>query len=180
MQTGSRRLRAHRDRSLARQDRAYEILHGDNLPLGIREGEIYDQISVPFEPGDLLLFYSDGITEARNSTGELFGPERLEECVVSNGQLEPAALVEAVRKAVATFSGSGRLTDDLTSVAIRVRRKAAPASRGQEMEIGSDLKQLRQAREFVRGFCRNLPGPPLDEESVPRSSWRSTRRPATS
>ena len=33
-----------------------EMLHGDNLPLGVREGEIYDQISVPFEPGDLLLF----------------------------------------------------------------------------------------------------------------------------
>ena len=58
-----------------------EMLHGDNLPLGVREGEIYDQISVPFEPGDLLLLYSDGITEARNPAGELFGVERLEECV---------------------------------------------------------------------------------------------------
>ena len=76
------------------------MLHGDNLPLGVREGEIYDQISVPFEPGDLFLFFSDGITEARNPAGELFGAERLEECVVSNGQLEPAALVEAIRKAV--------------------------------------------------------------------------------
>ena len=33
-----------------------EVLHGDSLPLGIREGEIFDQISVPFEPGDMLLF----------------------------------------------------------------------------------------------------------------------------
>ena len=143
----------------------HEILHGDNLPLGVREGEIYDQISVPFEPGDLFLFYSDGITEARSSTGELFGPQRLEECVVSNGQLEPASLVEAVRQAVATFTGSGRLTDDLTSVAIRVQERQLPIAR-QELEIGSDLKQLRQAREFVRAFCRNLPGPPLDEDSV--------------
>ena len=142
----------------------HEILHGDNLPLGIREGEIYDQISVPFELGDLFLFYSDGVTEARSSTGELFGPQRLEECVVSNGQLEPAALVEAVRQAVATFTG-GRLTDDLTCVAIRVQEKQLPIAR-QELEIGSDLKQLLQAREFVRAFCRNLPGPPLDEDSV--------------
>jgi len=48
-----------------------EMVHGDNLPLGIREGEIFNQISVPFESGDLLLFYSDGVTEARNFAGEL-------------------------------------------------------------------------------------------------------------
>jgi len=143
----------------------HEILHGDNLPLGIREGEIYDQISVPFEPGDLFLFYSDGVTEARSSTGELFGAQRLEECVVSNGQLEPASLVEAVRQAVATFTGSGQLTDDLTSVAIRVQERQIPIAR-QELEIRSDLKQLRKAREFVRVFCRDLPGPPLDQESI--------------
>jgi sigma-B regulation protein RsbU (phosphoserine phosphatase) len=143
----------------------HEILHGDNLPLGIREGEIYDQISVPFEPGDLFFFYSDGVTEARSPTGELFGPQRLEECVVSNGQLEPGSLVEAVRQAVATFTGTERLTDDLTSVAIRVQEKQLPIA-GRELEIRSDLKQLRQAREFVRTFCCDLPGQPLDEDSV--------------
>ena len=58
-----------------------EVLHGDNLPMGVREGEIFDQISIPFEPGDLLLLYSDGITEARNPAKELFGVERLEECI---------------------------------------------------------------------------------------------------
>jgi sigma-B regulation protein RsbU (phosphoserine phosphatase) len=143
----------------------HEILHGNNLPLGIREGEIYDQISVPFEPGDLFLFYSDGVTEARSSTGKLFGPQRLEECIASNSQLEPGSLVEAVRQAVATFTGSLRLTDDLTVVAIRVQERQLPIAR-QELEIRSDLKQLRKAREFVRAFCRNLPGPPLDEDSV--------------
>jgi sigma-B regulation protein RsbU (phosphoserine phosphatase) len=143
----------------------HEILHGNNLPLGIREGEIYDQISVPFEPGDLFLFYSDGVTEARSSTGELFGTQRLEECIASNGQLESAALVEAVRQAVSTFTGSGRLTDDLTIVAIRVQERQIPLAR-QELEIRSDLKRLRKVREFVRAFCRNLPGPPLDEDSI--------------
>jgi serine/threonine-protein kinase RsbW len=50
-------------------------------------------------------------------------------------------------------------------VAIRVQERQLPIAR-QELEIGSDLKQLRQAREFVRAFCRNLPGPPLDEDGV--------------
>ncbi|MGB0110767.1 MAG: ATP-binding protein, partial [Terriglobales bacterium] len=106
-----------------------------------------------------------GVTEARSLTGELFGPQRLEECIASNSQLEPSSLVEAVRQAVATFTGSLRPTDDLTIVAIRVQERQIPIAR-QELEIRSDLKQLRKAREFVRAFCRNLPGPPLDENSV--------------
>jgi len=136
-----------------------EVLHGDNLPLGISVGEIYQQIRVPFEPGDLLLFYSDGITEARNPAGELFGVERLEECVRCGSELDPWALVETIRAAVAAFSGSERLADDLTSVAVRALARAT-------IEIRSDLQELRRARAFVREFCREVPGSPLDPDSV--------------
>jgi sigma-B regulation protein RsbU (phosphoserine phosphatase) len=142
-----------------------ELVHGDNLPLGIREGEIYDQISVRFEPGDVLLFFSDGITEARNAAGDQFGAARLEACVASNGQLEPGALVEAIRKAVFTFSESNELSDDLTTVAVKIEEPKFPIARA-EMEIASDLTQLRGARNFVRSFCRSLPGRPLDDESA--------------
>ncbi len=142
-----------------------EMLHGDNLPLGVREGEIYDQVSIAFDPGDLLLFYSDGITEARNPGGELYGVERLEEYVRTHGELDPAALIEGIRKTVAIFSGAERLADDLTSVAIRVEERSLPLTRA-EIEVGSDLRHLRKAREFVRHFCCNLPGAPLDEEST--------------
>jgi len=141
-----------------------EMVHGDNLPLGIREGEIYNQISVPFEPGDLLLFYSDGVTEARNFAGELFGEDRLLSCVTTNSKLEPEALVEAIRKATITFSESGRLIDDLTCVALKIEEPQLTLARA-EIEIRSDLKELSRAREFVRTFCRPLPSP-VNEDSV--------------
>jgi sigma-B regulation protein RsbU (phosphoserine phosphatase) len=144
---------------------ACEVLHGDNLPLGVREGEIYDQISIPFEPGDSLFFYSDGITETRSPAGEFFGEERLQAYIKVNGHLEPAALVEGIRKAVFGFSESTRLSDDLTSVAIKVEERQAPLMR-QEIDLRSDLKELPRTREFVRTFCSNLPGGRLDEESV--------------
>lgn len=142
-----------------------EMVHGDNLPLGIREGEIYDQISVPLAPGDVLLFYSDGVTETRNLAGELFGADRLLQCVTLNRKLEPEALVETIRKATITFSASDRLSDDLTCVAIKVAEGQAPLART-EIEIRSDLKELSRIREFVRTFCRQLPGSPLHEDSV--------------
>jgi len=144
---------------------ACEMLHGDNLPLGVQEGEIYDQISIPFEPGDSLFFYSDGITETRNPAGDFFGEDRLQAYIKVNGHLEPAALVEGIRKAVFTFSESARLSDDLTSVAIKVEERQAPLMR-QEIDFQSDLKELRRTREFVRTFCSNLPGGRLDEESI--------------
>ena len=142
-----------------------DVLHGDNLPLGVREGEIYDQITVPFEPGDLFFFYSDGITEARNATGELFGTDRLREHILANSRLEPAAFVEAIRNAVFAFSGTEHLTDDLTSVAVRVEGREAPVARA-EIEMSSDLKSLCRAREFVNSFCRGLIGPQLSPESL--------------
>ncbi|HXH14024.1 MAG TPA: SpoIIE family protein phosphatase [Alphaproteobacteria bacterium] len=143
----------------------WNIVYGDNLPLGIRPGELFDQISVPLEPGDLLLFYSDGITETRNTAGDLFGVERLVECVQINRDLEPESMVEAIRKAVFAFSESDQLSDDLTCVAIRVGEQQPPL-RYAEIDIRSDLHDLRRARAFVRAVCRDLPSAPLDADSV--------------
>ena len=140
-----------------------EILHGNNLPLGIREGEIFDQISVPFEPGDLFLFFSDGITEMRSPAGELYGADRLAECVRMNRALEPRALVDAVRGAAVAFAQSDSLSDDLTCVAVRIGDVQRPLARA-ELEISSDLKELCRARDFVRDFCRTVPAGHLDED----------------
>jgi sigma-B regulation protein RsbU (phosphoserine phosphatase) len=138
-------------------------VHGDNLPLGVREGEIYDQVSVPLDSGDVLLLFSDGITDARNPAKEVFGVERLEACVLRNRHLEPTALVKAIRKEVLAFAETDWLADDLTVVAIGVEEVESPTASA-ESEIESDLLQLRRAREFVRDFCRRLPARPLDED----------------
>jgi hypothetical protein len=136
-----------------------DLLQSNNLPLGVSEDEIYSQLSFPFEPGDIFLFYSDGITEARNSAAELFGVNRLERALMGASELEPAALVQNIRQAVASFSETERLRDDLTSVAVRVLACS-------EIEIGSNLDELRTARRFVHDFCRDAPGPPLPPDSL--------------
>jgi PAS domain S-box-containing protein len=144
---------------------ACEMVHGDSLPLGIREGEIFDQISIPFATGDLFLFYSDGITDVRNRDGELFGLDRLAECVRFNRGLEPEALVDAIRRAALAFAGCDRPTDDLTCVAMKVSEVRQPLARS-EAEIDSDLKDLYRARMFVQEFCRMVPGGLLDEDDI--------------
>jgi PAS domain S-box-containing protein len=144
---------------------ACEILHGQNLPLGIREGEIFDQLGVSFEPGDLFLFFSDGVTDIRSAAGEMFGVDRLSECVRANRALEPQALVDAIHEAAMDFSHADRLADDLTCVAVRIGRCERPLAHA-ELEIASDLRELRRARAFVRDFCRSVPAGLLSPDDV--------------
>lgn len=142
-----------------------EVLHGDNLPLGFRKGETYSQQSVTFEMGDLLVLFSDGVTEARNRAGELFGEGRLRQCIESNSALEPEGLAKAIRNAVFAFAESESPTDDLTCVVIRIVESERPQVRA-TLEIRSDFRELERSREFVRAFCRDLPGTKLDDEYV--------------
>ena len=148
------------------------MLQGQNLPLGVREHEIHEQIRVALDSGDVLLFYSDGLTETRNGAGELFGIERLAECVRINGRLEPEELVDRIRQAAVAFSNSETFGDDLTCVAVRIEDRERPAFRA-EIEISSDLKELARARAFVREACRLL-GPPLDEDSISQLELATT------
>jgi sigma-B regulation protein RsbU (phosphoserine phosphatase) len=141
------------------------MLQGENLPLGVSEGEIYDQVRVPLNPGDVLVFYSDGLTETRNSCGDLFGIERLAECVRIHGRLEPEALIDQIRQAAVAFSNCETFGDDLTCVAVKIEERELPLARA-EMEISSDLHELARARAFVRDVCRTLPGPPVEEDIV--------------
>lgn len=144
---------------------ACETLHGKNLAMGMRQGEIYDQIAVPIEPNDLLLLYSDGITEARNHARELFGEKRLHQCVQANSRLEPALLVQAIQQAVFDFGGAEPLRDDLTCVAVKVVERELPRARP-EMAIHSDLKELARARAFVRSVCQDGSNAPLDDDGI--------------
>jgi sigma-B regulation protein RsbU (phosphoserine phosphatase) len=141
------------------------MLQGENLPLGVSEREIYEQIRVQLESGDVLLFYSDGLTETRNNDGELFGIERLAECVRIHGRLEPEELIDQIRQAAVAFSNSETFGDDLTCVAVRIEDRERPLFRS-EAEFWSDLKELARARAFVRDVCRTLPEPALPEESI--------------
>jgi sigma-B regulation protein RsbU (phosphoserine phosphatase) len=133
--------------------------------LGVSEREIYEQVRVSLEPGDVLLFYSDGLTETRNGDGELFGIERLAECVRTYGRLEPEALIDEIRQAAVAFSNSETFGDDLTCVAVRIDERELPLTRA-ELEMSSDLEELSRVRAFVRDVCRTLPGPPLDDSEI--------------
>jgi anti-anti-sigma factor len=137
----------------ADQDRL-EMLAGDNMPLGVLEGGRYTQASVSFSPGDVFLFYSDGVTDAYSPGGELFGEERLRSIIHRNIRLEPADLCARIRESVAAFTGSQLVTDDLTCLAVKIGpiEDCIPSMRW-SMEFLSYLEFLPALRSWIDGVC---------------------------
>jgi phosphoserine phosphatase RsbU/P len=89
-----------------------------NYPLGIDADEVYTDRTVTLTPGDTLLFYTDGITEARNATGEFFGVERLDEVLERCGLA--SMVIDATLEAVDEFTGHRPPADDRTLLVAQV------------------------------------------------------------
>ncbi len=79
----------------------------------------YDESKVELHSGDLLVCYTDGITEPENEYGEMFGEERLIELVVKNADREDARIIETVMESVRQWTGSPELSDDMTVLLAR-------------------------------------------------------------
>jgi len=89
------------------------------LPLGALAGVDLEERTVRLARGDVLLLYTDGVTDAMDSRAELFGRERLAAALAAAPHDAAHQVVAAVRAAVTAFSGSGRPSDDLTLLAVK-------------------------------------------------------------
>jgi sigma-B regulation protein RsbU (phosphoserine phosphatase) len=90
------------------------------IPLGLFPESQYQESEMLLEPGDVLVFYSDGVVEMRNEAGEDFGLKRLAEVVRANAEKPAAEIVSAVNQSVDTFAGRAMASDDRTMIVIRM------------------------------------------------------------
>jgi len=98
-----------------------EVIEVTGLPLGLFDEAEYDELKFRMKPGDLFVFFSDGILDARNRRGEMFGRGRVEQLVAECKDESPERVVEYIFKAVAEHSAGAETFDDQTVVAIRVK-----------------------------------------------------------
>jgi steroid delta-isomerase-like uncharacterized protein len=94
-------------------------LETGGLVIGAFEQALFDQETLELEPGDTLVVYSYGMTEARNPDGEEFGEEQLMSCVRANTALTPTDLLECLLATVHKFSAGAAQSDDMTLLALR-------------------------------------------------------------
>jgi serine phosphatase RsbU (regulator of sigma subunit) len=119
--------------------RAPAFVEVGGLPIGTALTGVYREATVRLSPGDTLLFLSDGIVEAHNRAGEIYGFERLEELAAGlSPELSVSELAQQILAAVLAFVGGADPHDDITIIAVR-----PPA--GARVELASDEDEVPAA-----------------------------------
>src|SRR5882724_697259 len=97
----------------------HRFIERGSVPLGMFRDTRYHEYYLTTEPGEVLVLYTDGVTEAQNPQGEEFGAERLAEAVETQRQLDARELIAAVHKEVIEWTDGRGATDDVTFFVIK-------------------------------------------------------------
>ncbi len=143
-----------------------ELLHGNNLPLGFSRNEEYEQFSVSFDSGDVFFFYSDGVTEAKDPAGELFGESRLINLIQAEHDQPPDLIIDSVRRKITDFVCSDIMKKDITCVTVKVQDTDILTAYRDELKITSDMRDMIKIRDFVNEFCQNFNHPNIDQAFI--------------
>lgn len=111
----------HNPPFLLRADGTVERLRATGTVLGAFEESTYESARVELRPGDILILYSDGLTEAKSPAGERFGADRLLAAARAAACRRPAEVHAAVLARLEEFAGEGPLADDRTLAVVRFR-----------------------------------------------------------
>jgi sigma-B regulation protein RsbU (phosphoserine phosphatase) len=104
---------------LRRRDGRYERLGSTGVALGMFEGSTFGAVETTLLPGETLVLYSDGITEAENPAGHPFEEAGLELVLERHAGAQPAEIGARVLAAVADHARDSRFTDDLTILVLK-------------------------------------------------------------
>ncbi len=137
----------------AKQGQVMTIM-GENLPIGVLPDEVYAEVCVPIGPGDSLLVYSDGITEACNASGEQYGQERLIAAFEAGRKaaLVPFALLDSLQQTLKGFTGGAPALDDQTAIVVEWPSQVVPMTRAIDKPETRTQLMHRRAEAVARNF----------------------------
>jgi len=104
---------------LRRSNGSFETLEVGGLPLGIKIGAVYGTATVELRPGDALIFFTDGVVEAFNQSGEEFGNSRWQGAIRNLPDWNAQEALQFLMKRVDEFVGATRQADDITCLVFR-------------------------------------------------------------
>ena len=113
-------------RPLYLHDGKCEIIEATGLPLGLFDDAEYDEFSFDVKAGDMFVFFSDGILDARNEAGDLFGRTRVEQIVGKCFDGSAEQIVDSLFSAVAEHAAGAETFDDQTVVVIKAQGNRGP------------------------------------------------------
>jgi sigma-B regulation protein RsbU (phosphoserine phosphatase) len=104
---------------LVRRDGTIERLEAAGIVLGVHDSGTYERSEFRMDPGELLVLFTDGVTEARNERGEMYEEDRLLKFVQSDNSTSLDVLLADLMSDVLHFTGKRQLDDDFTAVLLR-------------------------------------------------------------
>lgn len=96
------------------------LLDSEGMVLGVMKGAAFEEKTIMLGEGDMIVFYTDGITEALGPGGELFGRERLCRSVYRYRGAPPEGIIDGVLADLAEFCGEASFNDDISMVVMKV------------------------------------------------------------
>lgn len=135
-----------------------EWLGEGGLALGIEDDARYKAGRVELHPGDMALFYTDGVTEAQRN-GQPYGQGRLLDLVARYGVGSPGELVQAVRSGVETWTGDADMRDDIALLVFQIAPDTALDEPIREMVVPNEPARVADIRRFVASFLADLRAP---------------------
>jgi serine phosphatase RsbU (regulator of sigma subunit) len=109
---------AHCPPIVARADGTQTELDATGMPVGLVETAEFAVAECQLAPGDKVVIYSDGVTEAQNAAGDFFGKKRLREAIAAQAEGNCLAIHDAIQEAVAAFTEGAAQSDDITVLAL--------------------------------------------------------------
>ena len=100
-----------------------EWLDAEGLILGVKRNIVFEKKQVQLRPGDILLLYTDGITEATNPDNEMFGEDRLCSLLKAYHTLPSHQIIDTLFKKVRSFAGDQALADDISLVVMKLEKQ---------------------------------------------------------
>ncbi len=111
----------HNPPLLLRADGRVQYLLEGGVALGVLPDARYEERPLALQPGDVLLLYTDGVSEAESPTGEQYGTRRLEQCLKRVADGSAHEILKGVVDEVTAYAGEHGMNDDLTLVVVKVR-----------------------------------------------------------
>ena len=114
----------HNPPILFRREGRIQYLSEGGVALGVLADATYEERPIALRPGDVLLFYTDGVSEAESPSGEQFGVQRIEQLVAGSPEADAATIMRSLVARVQEWSAGGQ-SDDLTLVVLKVAEESA-------------------------------------------------------
>lgn len=122
------------------------------MGLGVSEGVAFQTSSFTMQPGQALVMYTDGISEAHNPASELYTEERMRKFFVGQSDLHPRPLVENLLAEVRAFEAGGPQADDITVLVLTYLGRGGPVC----LEVTNSMSELDHLATAVEGFAASF------------------------